>query len=139
MGLVHAEIELINGLDAALCNAGRLDKEDVRKMKVLVLVDSGAYMMAINKDIQTQLDLRKVGEKEAILANGTSRKLDIVGPLDLKFENRETTVRAMVLPGNAEVLLGAIPMEDMDVVIDLKNQTLIVNPESPYIPKMPLK
>jgi hypothetical protein len=45
----------------------------------------------------------------------------------------------MVLPGNSEVLLGAIPMEDMDVIIDPLMQQLIVHPERPYIPKMPLK
>jgi hypothetical protein len=55
------------------------------------------------------------------------------------FGNRETTVRAMVLPGDAEVLLGSIPMEDLDVLIDPRSQQLIVNPENPYMAKKPLK
>ncbi|HEX6622407.1 MAG TPA: hypothetical protein VF064_01750, partial [Pyrinomonadaceae bacterium] len=46
---------------------------------------------------------------------------------------RAATVRAIVLPGNAEPLLGVIPMEDMDVVVDPKQQRLVVNPENPYI------
>ena len=46
---------------------------------------------------------------------------------------------ALVLPGNNEVLLGAIPMEDMDVIIDPKKQTLEVNPEHPYFAQMKLK
>ena len=66
-------------------------------------------------------------------------KLDIVGPVDLRFENRATTCRAMVLPGDSEILLGSIPMEDMDLLIDPKRQRLIVNPETPYLAKKPLK
>ncbi|NQU20707.1 MAG: clan AA aspartic protease [Candidatus Nealsonbacteria bacterium] len=139
MGLAGAEIELINSDDLALVRRGHLQEGDIRRMRVTALVDSGAYMLVINENIRAQLDLGKVDEKEAVLADGTLRKLDIVGPLDVRFENRATTVRAMVIPGEAEVLLGAIPMEDMDVVIDPRQQKLIVNPESPYLPKMSLK
>ena len=139
MGLVQVEIELINSDDLALVRRGHLQEGDIRRMQVTALVDSGAYMLVINENIRAQLDLGKIDEKEAVLADGSLRKLDIVGPLDVRFENRATTVRAMVLPGEAEVLLGAIPMEDMDVVIDPRQQKLIVNPESPYLPKMSLK
>ena len=45
----------------------------------------------------------------------------------------------MVLPGNAQVLLGSIPMEDLDVIIDPLKQELTVHPERPYIPKTILK
>jgi len=139
MGLAGAEIELINSDDLALVRRGHLQEGDIRRMRVTALVDSGAYMLVINENIRAQLDLGKVDEKEAVLADGTLRKLDIVGPLDVRFENRATTVRAMVIPGEAEVLLGAIPMEVMDVVMDPRQQKLIVNPESPYLPKMSLK
>ena len=139
MGLVHVEIELINTIDLGLADRGMIEKDAVRKIKTTALVDSGAYMLAINENIRMQLDLKKVDEKEAVLADGTLRTMDIVGPIDVRFENRETTVRAMVLPGESEVLLGAIPLEDMDVVIDQRQQKLIVNPASPYVPKTVLK
>lgn len=139
MGLVYAEIELIRGADIVLYQEGQLPADRIRRLKVNALVDSGAYMLAINQQIKTQLDLRKVGEQVAELADGTQTRLEIVGPVDVQFENRSTTVRAMVLPGDYEVLLGAIPMEDMDVLIDPKQQKLIVNPESPYIAKKSLK
>ena len=139
MGLVYADIELIRGDDLALFREGYLPEDQIRRMKVNTLVDSGAYMLAINQQIKTQLNLKKVGEQVAELADGTQTRLEIVGPIDVKFENRSTTCRAMVLPGDSEVLLGAIPMEDMDVLIDPKKQQLIVNPESPYIAKKSLK
>lgn len=139
MGLVYAEIDLIRGADIVLEQEGYLDKEKIRKMTVNVLVDSGAYMLAINDHIRVQLDLRKVGEQIAELADGSKLMLDIVGPIDVRFKNRRTNVDAMVLPGDAEPLLGAIPMEDMDVLIDPKQQKLIVNPANPYVAKKPLK
>jgi hypothetical protein len=63
----------------------------------------------------------------------------VVGPVEVRFENRRVSADAMVLPGNAEVLLGSIPLEGMDVVIDPKQQKLLVNPATPYMPKLSLK
>jgi len=55
------------------------------------------------------------------------------------FENRNTLCRAIVLPGNTEPLLGVIPLEDMDVVLNPRHQTIMVNPEHPDMPVKPLK
>ena len=96
-------------------------------------------MLAINEHLKYQLDLPQLDQQIAELADGSKIKLDIVGPVDLRFENRATTCRAMVLPGDSEILLGSIPMEDMDLLIDPKRQRLIVNPETPYLAKKPLK
>ena len=139
MGLVYADIELIRGADLVLFREGYIEEGQIRRMKVTALVDSGAYMLAINHQIKTQLNLKKVGEQAAELADGTQTVLEIVGPVELRFENRRANVDAMVLPGDTEVLLGSIPMEDMDVLIDPRQQRLIVNPESPYIAKKSLK
>lgn len=133
MGLVYADIDLISGDDLALHRRGYLREEDIKRMRVSALVDSGAYMLMINERIKAQLDLPVLGETAGRLADDTEVRLEVVGPVELRFENRRVTVDALVLPGDAEVLLGAIPLEDLDVVIDAKQQRLIVNPESPYI------
>lgn len=138
MGLIYADIELINSEDIGVAERGFMDKNQIRQQTVRVLVDSGAYMLTLTQHIVTQLGLRKVSEQEAELADGTIRMLDIVGPVDIRFENRSTTVRAMVIP-TGEPLLGAIPMEDMDVLIHPLRQELVVNPENPYIAKKSLK
>ena len=139
MGLIYADIELINSDDLALLRRGYLRKDEVKKIEVKALVDTGAYMLAINENLKYQLNLPQLDEQIAELADGSKVRLDIVGPVDVRFENRSTTCRAMVLPGNTEVLLGSIPMEDMDVLIDPKQQKLVVNPETPFIAKKPLK
>jgi clan AA aspartic protease len=96
-------------------------------------------MLSLNEEIKIQLDLAVLDEQEAELADGTPKKIEIVGPVEVRFENRMTTVNAAVLPSNTEVLLGAIPMEDMDVLIDPKQQKLVVNPAHPYMAKKSLK
>ncbi len=139
MGLINSEVELISTDDLALVRRGYLEEDKVRKMKVSMLVDTGSYMLAINETIKIQLGLEKLDEQMGELADGSKSVFDIVGPVDIHFENRQTTVRAVVLPGDATPLLGSIPMEDMDVTIDPRQQKLIVNPETPYMAKKSLK
>ncbi len=59
-------------------------------------------------------------------------EFDVAGNVEVRFKNRATTCRAMILPGDSEPLLGAIPLEDMDVLIHPQRQELIVNPAHPY-------
>jgi len=139
MGVVNADIELINGGDLVLARKGYIEKKDVKHMKVKALVDSGAYMLAINENVKVQLGLEKVDEQVAELADGQKKKLEVVGPVEIRFKNRRANVDAIVLPGDSEILLGAIHREDMDVLIDPKKKKLIVNPESPYLAKKSLK
>ncbi|BAU11173.1 unknown protein [Leptolyngbya sp. NIES-3755] len=138
MGLVYAEIELVRGADVVLAQEGFIEPEQIRRCTVQALVDSGATMLAIPEIVRSQLELRKTREIEADLADGSSVSLDVVGPIEVRFQNRRTFVEAIVTPNSTTVLLGAIPMEGMDVLIDPKRQRLIVNPESPEIAKMML-
>jgi clan AA aspartic protease len=131
MGYVHAEIELINGIDLVDANRGRLDTDEVKRITISALVDTGSIMLAINENIQEYLQLPVVETKRMQLADGQIIACKIVSPVELRFKNRATTCRAMVLPGDAEPLLGAIPLEDMDVLIHPLRQELIVNPNHP--------
>ena len=139
MGLVYAEIDLLNGGDVYLQRKKLVDEKEVKKVTINALVDSGAYMLTINENVRAQLDLPFIEKQFGRLADETLLELDVVGPVEVRFENRSTTVRAIVLPNNAEVLLGSIPMEDMDVLIDPKQQKLVVNPAHPYVATKHLK
>lgn len=139
MGLIYADLELVSADDIALQRKGYINKEDIKKEQVKALVDSGAYMMCINEHIKTQLDLPVVDTMEAELADGTLHNMDVVGPLIINFKNRTTSCNAAVLPGESEVLLGSIPMEDMDVVLVPKLNTIDVNPKSKYMAKKKIK
>ena len=96
-------------------------------------------ILCINENIQEQLQLPFLEKRKAQLANGHIVEYDVVGPIDLRFKNRRCTTSAIVLPGDNEPLLGAIPMEDMDVVVLPHRQELAVHPDHPYFAQMKLK
>jgi clan AA aspartic protease len=139
MGLVYADIELINGFDLEMARRHMIGGEEVKRMPINILVDTGSYMLAINESIQEQLQFPVVEKRKAQLADGRIVECDVVSSVELRFKNRQTTCRAMILPGDAEPLLGAIPLEDMDVLIHPLRQELIVNPEHPYFAQMKMK
>jgi clan AA aspartic protease len=139
LGLVYAEIELINADDLALARKSIIDKDEVKRMSINMLVDSGAYMMAINETIQEQLQLPFIEKRKSIMANGSVEEHDVVGPIVVKFKNRQAVCNAVVLQGNNEPLLGAIPMEEMDVLIHPLRNELVVHPEHPYFAQLSLK
>ena len=139
MGLVYADIELINAIDEGMAKRNVIGDEEVRRISINMLVDSGAYMMAINESIQAQLGLPFVEKRKVQVADGRVVEYDVVGPVNVKFANRKALCSAFVLPGDSEPLLGAIPMEEMDVLIHPQRQQLIVNPEHPNYAVLKMK
>ena len=124
MGLVYTDI--------ALKNPGAN-----LQMAVRAMIDSGALLLCIPQHVAIQLQLEELEQREIMLADGSRQLVSYVGPVEVRFENRRCFVGALVL--GDEVLLGAIPMEDMDVLIDPARQKLDVNPASPNIPMAPVK
>ncbi len=139
MGLVYADIEIINGEDITLAKRHIIGEDEIKRMSVNMLVDTGSIMLAINESIQEQLQLPIVEKRKVQLANSQIVEYDVVSQVELKFKNRRTMCNAIVLPGDSEPLLGAIPLEDMDVVIHPTRQELIVHPDHPYFAQMKLK
>ena len=135
MGLVRATIELINLEDRVLADKNYIKPEQVRRMPVVVMVDSGAVMLAINETIKNQLGLTAKETQSFSLADGQVVELEVVDGVEIRFKNRWCTTDAIVLKGNAEPLLGAVPMELMYVVISPIDQTLDVNPNHPIKPQ----
>jgi clan AA aspartic protease len=121
MGLVFANITLNNPR-----------QPELQSMAVRALVDTGAYWLCIPEHVAIQLKLQKHEDREVTLADGKKHVVPYMGPLQISFENRTSYSGALVF-GN-QVLLGAIPMEDMDVVVSPLHQKLMPNPENPNIP-----
>lgn len=121
MGLIRSAILLKNPLAPQLAG-----------LEISALADSGAVHLCIPEHVAIQLQLKELERREVVLADGHRRTVPYMGPVEVSFANRRCFTGAMVL-GN-EVLLGAIPMEDMDLVLRPQLQTISVNPESPNIP-----
>jgi clan AA aspartic protease len=128
MGYVYAEIQLTNEDDLAFHRRGWAAENEIRRVTTTALVDSAAYDLIINKETQERLQLPVLGKRLVKLADESIIEVDIVGPVEVRFETRATTVRALILPDTEEVLLGAIPLEGLDVIIDPLRERLLVNP-----------
>ena len=139
MGVVYADIELMNAIDLGLAKRHQIGEEEVKRMYVNMLVDTGSVYMCINETVQEQLQLTLVEKRKGQLADGSVVEYDVVGPIEVRFKNRRCVVDAMVISDDNELLLGAIPLEDMDVLIHPYRRELIVNPDHPYFAQMKLK
>lgn len=120
MGLVNAKVLLTNP-----------KKPELEPVETEALADSGAVHLCITEHIRIQLQLEEIDKKEVTLADGSQKLVPYVGPIELRFKNRVGFAGALVM--GDQTLLGAIPMEDMDLVIIPKTRTLDVNPGSPNI------
>ena len=134
MGYVRAEIELTNYKDVMLKDEGFLFESEIRRVTTRALVDSGAWDLVLNENVQNRLNLRVIGKQTVSLADETLLEVDVVGPIEICFEGRTLITTGIVLPTTSEVLLGAYPLEGLDAYIDPKRQKLLLNPNSPDNP-----
>jgi len=139
MGLIYADIELTNTFDQELAKRNLIGLEDVKKMRLNILVDTSAIMLSINETIQEALQFPIIDQRKVQLANGEFVQLEVAGHIGIKFKNRSCIASAFILPGDSEPLLGAIPMEEMDVVIFPQQQIMDVNPKHPDFAVLSLK
>lgn len=104
-----------------------------RRLEVKALVDSGSVFLTVPQHIAVQLgfDTEEAGTREFILADGSRKAVPMIGPLRVHFADRYCDLSALVL--GDEPLLGAVPMEMMDLVLHPASQRLTVNPDSPYV------
>lgn len=101
-------------------------------LTVDALVDTGALMLCIPEHIKIQLKLEELEKREVTTADGKKQGVPYVGPVLVRFKNRSCFVGALVL--GDEVLLGAVPMEDMDLIVSPAHKTVVINPDSPNFP-----
>jgi clan AA aspartic protease len=115
---VHTEITLKNGLDVGNAKEGLIKKTEVRQETVQAVVDTGAWTLVINEETRVKLGLEPLGTDTVSLADGASSPCTVVGPLEIWWKDRRATCDALVLPHANEILLGAIPLEGMDIIVD---------------------
>jgi clan AA aspartic protease len=120
MGLVNAKVLLSNPR-----------RPELEVVEVDVLADTGATHLCIPEHVQFQLQLESLEFREIILADGSSQSVPYVGPVQIRFKNRGGFTGALVM--GDQVLFGAIPMEDMDLVVIPRSRSIDVNPASPNV------
>ena len=121
MGLIRTKITLSNP-----------SAQELEPIEVNALVDTGAIMMCLPEHVALQLQLAEVEQREVTVADGRKKLVPYVGPLRVTFQNRNSFGVALVR--GDEVIMGAISMEDMDLIINPTRLAVTVNPASPNFP-----
>jgi clan AA aspartic protease len=121
MGLTYAELKLTNLFTK-------------QSMTVRALVDSGATFMCVTEQMAQQLgfDSSEVSTQFVRTADARQLKVPKIAPIEIRFENRSYVTEALVM--GDEALMGVLPLEAMDLLIDPAQQRIIVNPDHPNYP-----
>ncbi|GHU92753.1 hypothetical protein FACS189479_02600 [Spirochaetia bacterium] len=125
MGSVYADITLKNAWDVESLEHGLITKEDVHETTVRALVDTGAWTLVIPEDLCGKLGLRIRCKNESTVANGETVMSSMSEGIEVHWKDRSLICDAVVLPGADEVLLGAIPLEGLDLIVDPRREKLI--------------
>ena len=125
MGIVYADITLKNATDIKDCKRGLIKEQEIRQTTVAALVDTGAATLVINEDHRQQLGLDTEDTYKARLADGSKQIYYYTEPVQIQWKNRKATLQAILVPTATEVLLGAIPLEAMDLIVNPSEQELV--------------
>jgi len=125
MGTFVERITLENGIDRALANRGNIPEDQIRTLDVEAMPDTGAWTLIINEETRQQLGLKTVGTVESSMADGVAALYDLTEAVEIRWKNRRTSQEAVVVPSAKEILLGAIPLEALDLCVDPVNKKLV--------------
>jgi clan AA aspartic protease len=89
------------------------------------MVDTGAGTLVITEKVRSQLGLNIMSKKLVSMANNAGETVQITEGVEIIWKNRKTLCRAWVIPGDGEILLGTIPLEDMDLMVNPSNRELV--------------
>jgi predicted aspartyl protease len=118
VGRFKVEVELSNNDDLAAVRRGDLPAEKVRRVKVHGWVDSGASHLILPTAIAKKLGLSATGKVKVTYANNKSSQRDMVEGVYLDLLGRHSVFRACLEPKRDVPLIGAIVLEDLDLLVD---------------------
>jgi predicted aspartyl protease len=102
-------------------------------------VDTGAVLLVLPEDVVEHLGLTRRGRSVVSFADDRKADRDVAGPVTVRVGNRSGVFECLVAPPTSEPLLGQIPLERLDLVVDPLHRTLGVRPESPIYPLFSVK
>jgi predicted aspartyl protease len=125
MGRITTWLELANNSDLSLAEAGMLAPEKVRRARVAGTVDTGATRLVLPESAVQALGLPPSGKTTVRYADHRSATRPIVDNVRLELEGRSSVFKAIVEPARTEALIGAIVLEDLDLIVDCTKQKLV--------------
>ena len=125
MGHVNAQLVLKNHGDAIRAKKRELPECDVRQVAVTAMVDTGATSFVINNELFKELGLDVREEQEVTFANDTKEVCKLTEPLEIHWKDRSFVMSVLVVENASEILMGVLPLEGMDLMVDTVNQRLV--------------
>jgi len=125
MGHVNTQLILKNMDDSKRAKRGELPEHEVRQVTVTAMVDTGATTLVINTELFQELGLDTMGERKITFANDVKEICKLTEPVEIHWNDRSVAIQALVVEDAAEVLLGVLPLEGMDLMVDPVNQKLV--------------
>ena len=125
MGQVFTEITLKNAGDVTLTEHGYKQEQEIRQTTVNILVDTGAGTLVITEALQQELGLKARSAQPVRMANNDKVNVQEADPVEVHWKNRSMVCRPWVIPGAQKALLGLIPLEAMDLMVDPNGQTVV--------------
>jgi clan AA aspartic protease len=138
MGKVMTKIKLTNLNDVQDVQTRALRPEQVRVLEIEALVDTGATSLVLPADLVAALGMREIGRRKVRYADGRVEEIPWVGPLQIEILGRVMIGEALVVAAGAMPLIGQIPLENLDLIVDPKSREVSVNPASPDAPLLDL-
>jgi clan AA aspartic protease len=125
VGRFHVDIELANNQDMVLAESGHLDPNKVRRARVPAVVDTGAVSLVLPKAVVERLGVPQVGTVKVRYADQRRAKRDKVKNVWVKVLGREEIFSAIVEPKRQDALLGAVVLEQLDLMVAPVSQKLV--------------
>jgi predicted aspartyl protease len=130
VGRITIEIEVANFGDVLKAREGALERDKVRRLIVKGVVDSGATRFVLPEAVVKQLDLPFSGKVNVRYADGRRTKRQTVEGVYVELLGRHGTFTAIIEPKREAALVGAIVLEDLDLLVDCAQQRLV--PRDPH-------
>jgi len=129
MGRVTTEATIESLKDLWAVERGLLSDDQVRRVTVSdALVDTGATLLSMPTRLIRQLGLSSRAEKQVLSSNGMITQVAMYDAVRLTVQGRDCTMDVLEVSDGVPVLIGQLPLEHLDLVVDLRNRTLIGNP-----------
>jgi predicted aspartyl protease len=129
MGKVFVKARIENVTELFMAEQGLLKPEEVHAIEVTeAVVDTAASTLSLPKRLVAQLGLRFVGNRNARTSAGRVT-FPVYGTVRLTIEDRLWSGDVIEVPDECPVLIGQLPLEGLDYVVDPVNHRLIGNPD----------
>jgi clan AA aspartic protease len=125
MGTFREEITLENIIDRGFANRGYIKESEIRTLKVEAMPDTGAWTLVINEDVRQKLGLTIKETSESTLADGKTATYEVTESVEIRWKDRSIALPAVVVPDAKDILLGALPLEAMDLMVDPVHERLV--------------